>query len=318
MTNTVVKTANYALDPSFVYINNVGVVLMKVSMPNAAFNSFHAMLHGLLQGARLAILSNVVRNIEFNDEIISWVDVEYLCIPVECEEPCNHDLFTQFDMFASRTVPRSQPYVISELDLEEAAWLEKIMFRSTNNAEHTGDHSEYYPEGGIVFKGIQAKHDLDDQDFIRVITLHTSESTPVVTSYMTVGMVRPRQAPVVQFSPYAATAHRLDSFAIGNTGDALIEELKSTDLFMDTVPFETIRILLSLPKLEQYRIARVMSEWKKLYGDLGAFVINSIIEQTSYYRDIVELLETGYYPTRETLNALFAETPAKSSNWNLG
>lgn len=318
MTNTVVKTANYALDPSFVYINNVGVVLMKVSMPNAAFNSFHAMLHGLLQGARLAILSNVVRNIEFNDEIISWVDVEYLCIPVEVEETCNHDLFTQFDMFASRTVPRSQPYVISELDLEEAAWLEKIMFRSTNNAEHTGDHSEYYPEGGIVFKGIQTKHDLNDQDFIRVITLHTSESTPVVTSYMPVGMVRPRQAPVVQFSPYASTTHRLDNFTIGNTGDALIEELKSTDLFMDTVPFETIRILLSLPKLEQYRIARVMSEWKKLYGDLGAFVINSIIEQTSYYRGIIELLETGYYPTRETLNALFAETPAKSSNWNLG
>ena len=318
MTNTVVKTANYALDPSFVYMNNVGVVLMKVSMPNNTFNSFHAMLHGLLQGARLTILSNAVRNIEFNDEIISWVDVEYLCIPVEVEETCNHDLFTQFDMFASRTVPQSQPYVISELDLEEAAWLEKIMFRSTNNAEHTGDHPEYYPEGGIVFKGIQAKHDLGDQDFIRVITLHTSESTPVVTSYMPVGMVRPRQAPVVQFSPYAPTTHRLDSFTIGNTGDALIEELKSTDLFMDTVPFETIRILLSLPKLEQYRIARVMSEWKKLYGNLSAFVINSIIEQTSYYRGIIELLETGYYPTRETLNELFAETPAKSSNWNLG
>ena len=80
MTNTVVKTANYALDPSFVYMNNVGVVLMKVSMPNNTFNSFHAMLHGLLQGARLTILSNAVRNIEFNDEIISWVDVEYLCI----------------------------------------------------------------------------------------------------------------------------------------------------------------------------------------------------------------------------------------------
>lgn len=318
MTNTVVKTANYALDPSFVYMNNVGVVLMKVSMPNNTFNSFHAMLHGLLQGARLTILSNAVRNIEFNDEIISWVDVEYLCIPVEVEETCKQDLFTQFDMFASRVIPQSQPYVVSELNLEEAALIEKIMFRSTNNAEHTGEHPEYYPEGGIVFKGIQAKHDLNDQDFIRVITLHTSESTPVVTSYMTVGMVRPRQAPVVQFSPYASTTHNLDSFTIGNTGDALIEELKSTDLLMDTIPFETIRILLSLPKLEQYRIVRVMAEWKKLYGDLGAFVIKSIIEQTSYYRGIIELLETGYYPTRETLNALFAETPAKPSNWNLG
>ena len=318
MTNTVVKTANYALDSSFVYMNNVGVVLVKVGMPNAAFNSFHAMLHGLLQGARLAILTSVVRNIEFNDEIISWVDVEYLCIPTEVEEPLKFDIFAQFDMYASRTVPQSQPYVVSELDLEEAALIEKIMFRSTNNAEHTGDHPEYYPEGGIVFKGIQAKHDLVDQDFIRVITLHTSESTPVVTSYMTVGMVRPRQAPVVQFSPYAPTTHRLDSFTIGNTGEALIEELKATDLFMDTVPFETIRILLSLPKLEQYRIARVMSEWKKLYGDLGAFVIISIIEQTSYYRNIIDLLELGYYPTRETLNALFGETPAKPANWNLG
>lgn len=318
MTNTVVKTANYALDSSFVYMNNVGVVLVKVGMPNAAFNSFHAMLHGLLQGARLAILTSSVRNIEFNDEIISWVDVEYLCIPTEVEEPLKFDIFAQFDMYASRTVPQSQPYVVSELDLEETALIEKIMFRSTNNAEHTDDHPEYYPEGGIVFKGIQAKHDLVDQDFIRVITLHTSESTPVVTSYMTVGMVRPRQAPVVQFSPYAPTTHRLDSFTIGNTGDALIEELKATDLFMDTVPFETIRILLSLPKLEQYRIARVMSEWKKLYGDLGAFVIISIIEQTSYYRNIIDLLELGYYPTRETLNALFGETPAKPANWNLG
>ncbi len=318
MTNTVVKTANYALDSSFVYMNNVGVILMKVGMPNAAFNSFHAMLHGLLQGARLAILTSGVRNIEFNDEIISWVDVEYLCIPTEVEEPLKFDIFAQFDMYASRTVPQSQPYVVSELDLEEAALIEKIMFRSTNNAEHTGDHPEYYPEGGIVFKGIQAKHDLVDQDFIRVITLHTSESTPVVTSYMTVGMVRPRQAPVVQFSPYAPTSHRLTSFTIGNTGEALIEELKATDLFMDTVPFETIRILLSLPKLEQYRIARVMSEWKKLYGDLGAFVIISIIEQTSYYRNIIDLLELGYYPTRETLNALFGETPAKPANWNLG
>ena len=318
MTNTVVKTANYALDSSFVYMNNVGVVLVKVGMPNAAFNSFHAMLHGLLQGARLAILTSGVRNIEFNDEIISWVDVEYLCIPTEVEEPLKLDIFAQFDMYASRTVPQSQPYVVSELDLEEAALIEKIMFRSTNNAEHTGDHPEYYPEGGIVFKGIQAKHDLVDQDFIRVITLHTSESTPVVTSYMTVGMVRPRQAPVVQFSPYAPTTHRLDSFTIGNTGEALIEELKATDLFMDTVPFETIRILLSLPKLEQYRIARVMSEWKKLYGDLEAFVIISIIEQTSYYRNIIDLLELGYYPTRETLNALFGETPAKPANWNLG
>ena len=318
MTNTVVKTANYALDSSFVYMNNVGVVLVKVGMPNAAFNSFHAMLHGLLQGARLAILTSGVRNIEFNDEIISWVDVEYLCVPTEVEEPLKFDIFAQFDMYASRTVPQSQPYVVSELDLEEAALIEKIMFRSTNNAEHTGNHPEYYPEGGIVFKGIQAKHDLVDQDFIRVITLHTSESTPVVTSYMTVGMVRPRQAPVVQFSPYAPTTHRLDSFTIGNTGEALIEELKATDLFMDTVPFETIRILLSLPKLEQYRIARVMSEWKKLYGDLGAFVIISIIEQTSYYRNIIDLLELGYYPTRETLNALFGETPAKPANWNLG
>ena len=195
MTNTVVKTANYALDSSFVYMNNVGVVLVKVGMPNAAFNSFHAMLHGLLQGARLAILTSSVRNIEFNDEIISWVDVEYLCIPTEVEEPLKFDIFAQFDMYASRAVMQSQPYVVSELDLEEAALIEKIMFRSTNNAEHTGDHPEYYPEGGIVFKGIQAKHDLVDQDFIRVITLHTSESTPVVTSYMTVGMVRPRQAP---------------------------------------------------------------------------------------------------------------------------
>ena len=318
MTNTVVKTANYALDSSFVYMNNVGVVLVKVGMPNAAFNSFHAMVHGLLKGARLAILTSGVRNIEFNDEIISWVDVEYLCIPTEVEEPLKFDIFAQFDMYASRAVMQSQPYVVSELDLEEAALIEKIMFRSTNNAEHTGDHPEYYPEGGIVFKGIQAKHDLDDQDFIRVITLHTSESTPVVTSYMTVGMVRPRQAPVVQFSPYAPTTHRLDSFTIGNTGEALIEELKATDLFMDTVPFETIRILLALPKLEQYRIARVMSEWKKLYGDLGAFVIISIIEQTSYYRNIIDLLELGYYPTRETLNALFGETPAKPANWNLG
>lgn len=318
MTNTVVKTANYALDSSFVYMNNVGVVLVKVGMPNAAFNSFHAMLHGLLQGARLAILTSSVRNIEFNDEIISWVDVEYLCIPTEVEEPSKLDIFAQFDMYAARAVMQSQPYVVSELDLEEAALIEKIMFRSTNNAEHTGEHSEYYPEGGIVFKGIQAKHDLVDQDFIRVITLHTSESTPVVTSYMTVDMVRPRQAPVVQFSPYAPTTHRLASFTIGNTGEALIEELKATDLFMDTVPFETIRILLALPKLEQYRIARVMLEWKKLYGDLGAFVIISIIEQPSYYRDIIDLLELGYYPTRETLNALFGETPAKPANWNLG
>ena len=93
MTNTVVKTANYALDPSFVYMNNVGVILMKVGMPNAAFNSFHAMLHGLLQGARLAILTSGVRNIEFNDEIISWVDVEYLCIPTEVEEPLKFDIF---------------------------------------------------------------------------------------------------------------------------------------------------------------------------------------------------------------------------------
>lgn len=318
MSNILFKTANYALAPSFVYTNNVGIILMKVGMSNAAFNTFHAMLSGLLRGARLAILTSEVRNIEFGNEIVSWIDVEYLCIPVETEEPLPLDTFAQFDMFASRTVNQAHPYVISELDLEEAALIGKSMFRSTNNAENTGNHPEYYPEDGIVFTGIQAKHDLTDQDFIRVITLHTSKETPVVTSYMSVGMVRPRQAPVVQFSPYGPTTHRLNSYTIGNTGEDLIGELKSTNLVMDTLPFETLRTLLALPKLEQYRIVRVLSEWKKLYGDLGAVVIVNVIEQTSYYRDIIDLLESGYYPKPETLNNLFAQTPAKPANWNLG
>ena len=86
MSNIVFKTANYALAPSFVYANNVGINLIKVGMPNAAYNSFHAMLTGLIKGARLAILSSTVRNIEVGAEIVSWVDVEYLCIPTTTEE----------------------------------------------------------------------------------------------------------------------------------------------------------------------------------------------------------------------------------------
>ena len=53
-----------------------------------------------------------------------------------------------------------------------------------------------------------AKHDLVDQDFIRVITLHTSESTPVVTRYMTVGKGAFQLTDSIQVQPFVSAKQK--------------------------------------------------------------------------------------------------------------
>lgn len=314
--NQIVKTANYALDSSFKFNNNTGTNLIKVGIPNSAVNTVTSLINGLVKGTRIFTLRRNLKNVEVEGAVLAWAEIEYLCNPIPSEDEVL-DTFEQIDMLVHRGVG-NQPYVVSELSLVDYPETGKVYFRSTDNRTATGDFSEYYPEEGVTFTGVVTKNNLVAEDCIRVITIHTSKETPIVTSYMTVEMVEPRQAPVVQFSPYTNTRHQLDCFAMGNTGAELVEELRSTDLFVDVISFDTISSLLARSVLEQYQVALILNAWRKLYGKLTTSVITSVILDTAYYGEIIAVLESGYAPTKETLNELFSETPAKVTGWNRG
>lgn len=312
MTNTVVKTPGYSLSPTFNHNNNVGVSLIKIGVPNALVNTVVNSIKQLIVGAHTYLLKSDLKNIEFNSSVISWAEMEFMVVPVQLEEPSVFDSFEQFDIIIER-IASTQPYVISELDLINYAHSGKSYFRSINNRDNTGELDVYHPEEGILFEGVQTKHNLTGTDFIRVTTLHTSKYLPVVESYMSVDMVEPRQAPVLQLSPYSSETHQLDCFAMGNTGSDLIEELKSTSLFVDTIPLDTYIRLVTMAKNSQYRVARVLATWRKLYGKLTVPVVCSVIENLPVYSEVIAALESEYQPTNETLNSLFASTPARQS-----
>lgn len=277
----------------FVHINQV---LVRVGVRNEDVEAVKA----LLSTFKLQLIHSQLRRVLNDSEIVDWVDLELVG-----ELATGRLTYTEMiDMTFEGLEDLLEDYIVEEISLGNYDLTRHINHVRIMHHEADTSKMAVYNEP-YEYKGLTVKAKPEGEDQVRLLTLHTSKETPLVSMLLTRDYIAPRTAALLYFTPSTVST----DFVFELNGEKLLDVLRNTVSNDRRISVTAIARLFTLEPEYRYLLSLAIAAYIRLNNDISAATLTNMIFNSALYYPLARAIinEKQPAPSDAALNQMFSE-----------